>query len=167
MHIESLEQLVNNNPSVQIVCNVGVGRHIEEAGYGYQNIPDGHEELVAGFTLRAFASQHAEIYEDVGQVEHTGYLVDGRLFLAGDSFTVPPFTVEILAPAVVAPFCTIKDTVDMVMTIQPKTVITMHDGQLNEAGHGTWYGLLERLVVDASIHVVRFPAGTTYATPAT
>ena len=162
LHMESLGQLVANNPEMEIVCNEGVGAHIQEAGLTYRSITDGDEVEVAGFTLRAFASRHAEIYQEFAQVEHTGYLVNGRLFLAGDSFDVPPFVVEILAPAIVAPFCAIKDTVDMVKAIEPKTVLTMHDGQLNEAGLGTWYGLLERLLAEDEVDIVRFPAGTSY-----
>lgn len=161
LHIASLQSLLAQNPQVQIVCNDGVGKYVTEAGATYQSIIDDEEMTVSGFKLRAFTSRHAEIYEEFGQVPHTGYLVDGRLFLAGDSFAVPPFPVEILAPAIVAPFCAARDAVHLIQAVQPTTVITMHDGQLNEAGLQTWYGLLERLLSDTSVRFIRFPAERT------
>ena len=162
-HKESLERLAAKNPAVQVVCNEGVGEHVRAVGLSYQCIDTGVEQAVAGFKLRAFASKHAEIYQEFGQVEHTGYLVDGRLFLAGDSFAVPPFAVEILAPAIVAPFCASKDVVEMVQQVKPRTVLTMHDGQLNEFGLNTWHTLLERLLADREVEIVRFPVGTEWS----
>ena len=159
LHLESLQQRVSNNPQATVVCNSGVGSHLEGIGIPYHVLEGESQTVVAGVSLRARDSKHAEIFEDFGQVQHTGYLVAGRLFLAGDSYEVPEFPVEILAPAIVAPFCAVRDTVHLVQTLQPAVAVSMHDGQLNEAGLSLWHGLIERLLADDSTTFVPLPAG--------
>lgn len=162
LHLESLPKLLAQNPQVQVVCNVGVRKYIAAFGITCQSIIDQTEVTICGINLVAFDSPHAEIYQDFGQVKHTGYLVDEKLFLAGDSFAVPPFPVEVLAPAITAPFCAIRDTVQLIEAVRPRVVLTMHDGQLNENGLTVWYGLIERLIPDESIDIIPFPPGEVF-----
>lgn len=161
LHVESLESLLTQNPKATVVCNQGVAAHLAEVGIEPTIVEGTAEATVAGVSLRAFDSPHAEIYEDFGQVQHTGYLVDGRLFLAGDSFTVPDFAVEILAPAIIAPFCALRDAVEMIKAMQPSIALSMHDGQLNEAGITLWHTLFPRLVAESGVPTttVPLPAG--------
>ena len=159
LHIDSLQILLVHNPEAVIVCNQGVGAQLAAADIAYQVLAGQDEAVVAGILLRAHDCAHAEIFEDFGQVPHTGYLVAGRLYLPGDSYQVPDWPVEILAPAIVAPFAPIRDVTRFIQAVQPQTVLTMHDGQLNEHGLNTWYGLLERLLVDEVVEFVRFPTG--------
>jgi L-ascorbate metabolism protein UlaG (beta-lactamase superfamily) len=162
LHLSSLQNIIDNNPQATVVCNSGVGAHLREANIPFQCVEGTATAEVAGVTLQARDSKHAEIFADFGQVQHTGYLIDDRLFLAGDSYEVPEFPVEILAVAVVAPFCALRDALNLIQAIQPKAAIALHDGQLNEAGLNTWHSIAKRVLDDSSTTYVPLAADARY-----
>lgn len=107
---------------------------------------------IAGFGISSFGGQHALIHPLIPMVANIGYLIEGRVYHPGDSFTIPnglrPRTV--LVP-VHAPWSKVGEVLDFVIATGAERAYPIHDALLNETGLGMVEG-----------HVTRF--GKTYGT---
>lgn len=163
LHVSSVVDLVARCPDVVVVCNHSVGRLLDEAGVTHQVLEGTADMTVSGIALRAWDGPHAEIYQEVGQVPTTGYLIDDALFLPGDSWSVPEYDVDTLALPVAGPWCRIKDAIDFALAVQPQTVFPVHDGLLNETGQAITYPHPERELNAAGMRFVSLTAGESFA----
>jgi L-ascorbate metabolism protein UlaG (beta-lactamase superfamily) len=128
LHIPSLQKIVVQSPSVQVISNTAVGKLLTEADIAL-TVLEGNESLeCAGITLQACDGKHAEIYEEIGQVQNTGYFIADTLFYPGDSYAEPGRSVDILAFPIGGPWCKISDTIRYVLKIKPKYAFPVHDG---------------------------------------
>lgn len=134
IHIESLKEVVKNNPNVKIVTNKGVGKLLDEASIKYEVLENKVATEVLGIELEAHDCKHEEIFEDFGQVENTGYFIGKRLFYPGDAFYNPGKIVEILALPVAGPWSRIRDFMKYVLDVKPKACFPVHDGMLKAFG---------------------------------
>lgn len=129
-HTESLKDILKNNPGAKIITNDGVGKLLKESGIKYEILKNKVLTQVLGVDLEAHDCKHEEIFEEIGQVQNTGYFIDKRLFYPGDSFYNPQKSVEILALPVAGPWTRIKDAMKYVLAIKPKVCFPVHDGML-------------------------------------
>jgi L-ascorbate metabolism protein UlaG (beta-lactamase superfamily) len=133
-HVESLREIIKNNPNVKIITNNGVGKLLAEVGIKYEVLSDKTSQEVMGVELEAHDCKHEEIFEEIGQVENTSYFIDKRLFYPGDAFYNPGKPIEILALPVAGPWAKIKDAMIYVLDIKPKICFPVHDGGLKSFG---------------------------------
>ncbi|MES2930680.1 MAG: MBL fold metallo-hydrolase [Patescibacteria group bacterium] len=131
LHVDSLKEIVQNNPDVVIVSNSGVGKILDENGIRYQKLEDGNSGDFAGVYLEAHGDTHIEIYEEIGQVQNTGYFIGKDLFYPGDAFTNPGKKVDILALPVAGPWTNIKMPIMYALEIKPRLCFPVHDGMLD------------------------------------
>lgn len=131
LHVESLKTILVKNPNVVIVTNTAVGKILQEAGIAYQKLEDGNNGEFAGIYLEAHGDTHEEIYEEIGQVQNTGYFITKDLFYPGDAFTNPGKPVDILALPVAGPWTNIKKPIMYAREIKPRICFPVHDGMLN------------------------------------
>lgn len=138
LHIESLKNVLANNPKAKVITNEGVGKLLREAGIEYEVLKNKITQEISGVELEAHDCKHEEIFEEFGQVQNTGYFIDKRLFYPGDSFYNPGKPVEILALPVAGPWTAIRNAMKYVLGIKPKVCFPVHDGMLNSFGsnHG-------------------------------
>lgn len=94
-------------------------------------------------SVEVFGDAHAIVHRDVPGIPNRGYLIDGRLYLPGDSLLVPAGAVEILGVPVSAPWMALKEAVDFLRAVDPSVAIPLHEKVL--ANSAMAYGLLERL----------------------
>ncbi len=134
LHIESLKKILNNNPQAIIVTNTSVGKLLDEAQIKYQKLEDGQSGNFAEVYLEAHGDMHAEIYEEFGQVQNTGYFITEKLFYPGDAFTNPNKKVDILALPVLAPWLKIKESIDYGILLQPRICFPVHDWNIKLPG---------------------------------
>lgn len=134
VHIDSLKEIIKNNPNVLIVTNDGVGKLLAKEGIKYQVLKDKTATDFSGVEIEAYDCRHEEIFQDFGQVLNTGYFIDKRLFFPGDSFCNPGKPVEILALTVAGPWINIKNAINYALSINPKICFPVHDGMLNHFG---------------------------------
>ncbi|MDD5720860.1 MAG: MBL fold metallo-hydrolase [Candidatus Pacebacteria bacterium] len=134
IHVESLKEIIKNNPNVIIITNDGVGKLLKKAGIKYEVLKDKTLKDFSGVEIEACDCKHEEIYQDFGQVLNTGYFIDKRFFYPGDSFCNPGKPVEILALPVAGPWANIKNAVNYALSINPKVCFPVHDGMLNHFG---------------------------------
>lgn len=130
LHIDSLKNILVNNSNVSIITNRGVGKILDGEVIKYEILENKTTKKISGIEFEAHDCKHEEIYEDIGQVENTGYFIDKRFFYPGDSFYNPDKPVEILALPVAGPWTNIKDATKYALNVKPKICFPMHDGML-------------------------------------
>ncbi len=132
LHVDSLKNILKNNPNAVVVTNGGVGKIIGKAGIKYQKLEDNQSGEFVGVYLEAHGDKHAEIYEDYGQVQNTGYFIGKDLFYPGDAFTNPNKKVDILALPALAPWLKIKDSIDYAIELKPRICFPVHDWNIKD-----------------------------------
>ena len=134
LHIESLKELLKNNPDIKVITNDSVGKFLIEVGIKYEVLENKVVTNILDVELEAHDCKHEEVFENFGQVQNTAYFIGKRLFYPGDSFYNPDKPVEILALPVAGPWVRIKDATKYALEINPKICFPVHDGMLNTFG---------------------------------
>ena len=134
LHVDSLKSILLDNPNAIVVTNSGVGKILDENGIKYKKLEDEKSGEFDGVFFEAHGDKHAEIYEEFGQVQNTGYFIGKNLFYPGDSFTNPHKKVDILALPVLAPWLKLKESIDYAVEINPRICFPMHDWNIKIPG---------------------------------
>lgn len=129
LHIDTLKEILKNNPNAKVISNTSVGKLLTEAGIEFTKVEDGESYDFYGTSIKGFGDKHAQIYEDYGQVQNTGYMVNSFCY-PGDSFSSPKTEVDILALPVLGPWMKMKDAIDYAKEINPRVCFPVHDGTL-------------------------------------
>jgi L-ascorbate metabolism protein UlaG (beta-lactamase superfamily) len=124
-----LKEILKENPNAKVVSNSSVGKLLTEAGIEYTKVEDGEDYDFEGISIKGFGDKHAQIYEDYGQVQNTGYMIDSLCY-PGDSFNLPNAKVDILALPVLGPWLNMKNVIDYAKEINPRICFPVHDGTL-------------------------------------
>ncbi len=131
LHIDSLKSILANNPNAVVVTNGAVGKILDESLIKYEKLEDGQSGEFAGVYLEAHGNKHEEIYEEIGQVQNTGYFITKDFFYPGDAFTNPNKPIDILALPVAGPWTNIKTPIMYARELKPRICFPVHDGMLN------------------------------------
>lgn len=161
LHSDSLVEIEKNNPDVKVVTNGSVGNILNNLNIGFQILEGRKAEEVKGIFIEAFDGKHAEIFEDYGQVQNTGYLISNKLFYPGDAYTEPNIEVEVLALPVAGPWCRSVDAISYAIRVKPKKAFPVHDRLLNEDGVALTFGLFESQLATKDIEFVCLGNGET------
>ena len=127
-HMESVKKVLANNPNAKIITNNAVGKLLKAENISFEVVLENQKNDLHGVLIEGYGSKHAEIYEEFGQVENTGYFVDGKLFYPGDAFTVPGRSVDILALPIAGPWMNMREAIEYACAVQPRVAFTVHDG---------------------------------------
>jgi len=133
LHIESLKKVLEANSNATVITNARVGKLLDEANIKYQILPEKTATEIFGVELEAHNCKHEEIFEELGQVQNTGYFISKRLFYPGDAFYNPGKRVEILALPVAGPWSRVRDFMKYVLDVKPKICFPVHDGMLGDS----------------------------------
>jgi len=159
LHTASLQEVLKNNPDAVVITNSGVGKKLDEIGVAY-SVVEGRSAIdVHGVSIEAFDGTHEEIFEEVGQVQNTGYFIDNKLFYPGDSFHNPEKPVDILALPVAGPWCKIPDAIRYALAVMPKKVFPVHDGMLQADRIGASHKIPEKVLTENGIEFVAMNDG--------
>jgi L-ascorbate metabolism protein UlaG (beta-lactamase superfamily) len=135
-HIESVKNILKNNPEVLIVTNTSVNELLKKENIlNTKIVEDGESFEYKGIVLNGHGKDHVEIYKNIS----TGYFIGERLYYPGDAFFNPGKQVEILLLPVQGPWCRVKDSIEFTLDLKPKIAIPVHDGQLNNFGLNSIY----------------------------
>ena len=129
-HIDSVKKVLANNPQARIVTNASVGKLLDAEGIAYDVVGEGQKNDAHGVTIEGYGHLHATIYESLGQVENTGYMLDGKLFYPGDAFVDPKQHPDILALPVAGPWMKLGEALDYAVMLKPRVAFPVHDGVL-------------------------------------
>lgn len=129
-HLESLRIILANNPKAIIITNSAVGNLLDTEKIVHEVVEHGQHKQVGDVLIEGFGEKHAVIYEQIGQVQNTGYFIADRLFYPGDAFHNPGKKVEVLALPVCGPWMKISEAVEYAIELNPKKAFPVHDGML-------------------------------------
>ncbi len=161
LHTEALATLHANNPRAMIITNTGVGKILETHGIEHTVVEGNSVIEVAGVRIEAYDGTHAEIFEEVGQVQNTGYFIGESLFYPGDAYTDPKRLVPVLALPVSGPWCRSADAIRYAVALKPERAFPVHDAVLNEKGIELVHGLFERVLASKGVTFMRLKDGET------
>ena len=162
IHIESLQEVLKNNPNAIVVTNRGVGKLLDEAGIVYTILEGSASQEFEGVLIEAFDGKHEEIFEDFGQVQNTGYFIANKLFYPGDSFKEPGKPVDILALPVAGSWCRIPDAVRYALAVKPKRVFPVHDALLKDECLPIAYLAPQKYLPENGIEFIALSDGDTH-----
>jgi len=134
IHIESLKEIIKNNPNIKIITNEGVGKLLDGVGIKYEILKYKDPKDFFGVEIEAHDCKHEEIFGDIFIVQNTAYFIGKRLFYPGDAFYNPNKPVEILALPVAGPWANVKDSISYALDVKPKICFPIHDGMLISFG---------------------------------
>ncbi len=154
LHIGSLKEVVSNNPKAIVLTNSGVAKILDQEGISYELLEGRDSKQINEVLLESFDSKHEEIFEQVGQVQNTGYFIDNKLFYPGDSYANPGKAVDILALPVAGPWCKIPDAIRYTLTIRPKKAFPVHDGMLQRDRIGGSHKIPEKILTENGIEFI-------------
>lgn len=130
---EQLDRIVSMNTGVPIFAPAGVAA--AAPNHDITVVSAGDVVDAGPFNLQFFGGKHAVIHEAIPVVDNIGVLVNGELYYAGDSFTIPDgIQVNTLAVPAGAPWLKIGEVMDYVMAIKPKRSFPTHEMVLSRAG---------------------------------
>lgn len=155
-HIDApaLIQAAKANSALRIWAPAPVAASLTELGDQVTAVGAGESFEAAGFAITTFGGLHALIHPLVGTlVANVCYLVDGRVYHPGDSFTVPTVAVETVLIPIHAPWSKIGEVLDFVAAIRARRSFQIHDALLNDRGSG---------LVDTHVGRISAMYGTTY-----
>ena len=128
LHVESLAEILKNNSGVRVITNAAVGKLLAAAGIAYDIIEGQGTGAVKNVVIEAFDAKHEEIFEEMGQVQNTGYWIGPKLFYPGDAYAEPGKPVDVLALPVSGPWCKLPDAIRYALKIKPRVAFPVHDG---------------------------------------
>jgi len=145
LDLQRLRRLLERNPGVRVVCDEGSAEPLGEAGAEIEVVHDGDELDVGGVGVRVSGRDHAVIHPDIPVVPNVGYLLGGRLFHPGDSFTPPGQPIEVLAVPAGAPWLKVSEPIDYLRQVRPQVAMPVHELVLSATGKAIHYRQLEQL----------------------
>jgi len=154
LHVESLKEIIANNPEAKVITNTSVGKLIEAEGIEYEVLEGKDTKEYLNTLIEAHDAKHEEIYEEVGQVQNTGYFIDNKLFYPGDAYCDPEKDVDVLALPVAGPWCKIPDAIRYALKLKPNKVFPVHDGMLQEDKIGGSHKVPENVLKENGIEFI-------------
>ncbi len=129
-----LTSILDANPDARIFGPAGVVRAATD--FSIIETSDGAEFSVEPFDLKFFGSKHAVIHSSIPVIDNVGVMVNDAVYYAGDSFTIPPVPVDVLAVPAGAPWLKISEVMDYVAAVKPKRSFPTHEMVLSKIGKG-------------------------------
>lgn len=148
-HVESLKQVLKNNPQAQVITNSRVQELLGENSVTANVLEHEQQKTIGAIEIAGFGTEHANIYPSIPNVMNTGYLIQKRFFYPGDALYNPGVPVEILAMPTAGPWMKLSESLDWVKAVKPHVCIPIHDGMLQPR---EWiYGLPLKLLPEWKI----------------
>jgi L-ascorbate metabolism protein UlaG (beta-lactamase superfamily) len=157
LHIDSLKEVLKNNPNAIVITNTAVGKILNEAGILFTKVEQGERFGIKDVNIVGFGNTHAEIYREFGEVQNTGYMIN-NLCYAGDSFNHPDAEVDILALPVSGPWMKMKDAIDYAKQIRPRICFPVHDAILQDFATFAW-NIPAKILKEDNIDFIKLEIG--------
>jgi L-ascorbate metabolism protein UlaG (beta-lactamase superfamily) len=135
-HIDAavVRAALERDAALELWTNEAVAGQFAGLGTRVHAVAHGDAFSAAGFGVRVYGRDHAQIHPDIPVVPNIGFAVEGKVFHPGDSFTVPDEPVEILLLPVSAPWLKAAETFSYARAVRPLMSYAIHDEILNANG---------------------------------
>ena len=134
-HIESLKELINNHPDIEVITNDVVGDLLAKEGIEHRIMEHGNIIDTKGVHVEAYGEKHALMHKTIPQVSNVGFFIEEKIseskshkfFFPGDAFTLISKEIDILALPVSGPWMKISEAIDYALQMKPKKAFPVHD----------------------------------------
>lgn len=127
---QRLAALLAASPTARVVADGMTADQLRADGFDAVAVAAGDRLDLAGAVVDVHGVQHTPIHPAIPVVANVGYLIGGRLFHPGDSFTLPESPVEILALPVAGPWLKLGEAIDHLTRARPAVAIPIHEAVL-------------------------------------
>lgn len=129
---EQIEAIIDKNPDAVIVAHETVTTQIE----AFTTHPVATDESfnIGPFHLAFFGGEHALIHSSIPRIPNLGILINDLIYYPGDSFVIPPVSVDTLALPASAPWMKTGEAIDFLVAVHPRFAFPTHDTLLSEEG---------------------------------
>lgn len=158
-HVESIQEVLKNNPTATVVCNSAVAKLLAEKNIPSTVVGDAQSATVAGVLIEGFGKDHAPIYGTMGLCENTGYMVAGKFYFPGDAFHNPQRPVDVLALPTAGPWMKLAEAIDFAKAVKPRVAFPVHDGMMIPGAGAFMTTILQNSLKSDSIEFVALAAG--------
>jgi L-ascorbate metabolism protein UlaG (beta-lactamase superfamily) len=158
-----LADALAKRPHIAVYTHPAVASRLTELAGVVHEVQPGDDFTAAGFAVRTYGGLHAIIHPEIPRVPNLAFLIEGQggsgaVYHPGDSFDVPPDAeVETLFVPVSGPWMKAAEAVEFVRQVKPRRAYALHDGLLNETGHGLMTSVMQRL---SGVEYARLQPGT-------
>jgi L-ascorbate metabolism protein UlaG (beta-lactamase superfamily) len=128
-------------PGLTVFTHPDVAAQLGEVDAEITAVSPGDSITAAGFGVRVFGDRHAYVHQDVPDLPNNAYLIDGRLYYAGDSYSMPDVEVGLLMLPIGGPWVKLGEAIDFVRAVAPARAFPTHDAVLTGPGQqfsDTW-----------------------------
>ncbi len=134
-HVDSgvVRAALDANPALQLWTTGAVAAQFDGFGGRVHAVGHGDAFTAAGFDVRVYGHDHAQIHPDIPTVPNVGFAIGG-LFHPGDAFTIPDEPVQTLLLPISAPWLKASEMFDYARAVRPKVSYAIHDELLNANG---------------------------------
>ncbi len=148
------------DPVAARVLEAAVAAGVPNARERIHAVAAGDSFTLAGLKVTAYGGDHALIHQTLPRVANLGYLIEGRLFHPGDSYSVPEgIGVKTLLIPAHAPWAKIGETIDFLVAVGAARNFPIHDGLLNARGLAMMDGHLTRVANERGLSYQRIADG--------
>ncbi|MFZ2886630.1 MAG: MBL fold metallo-hydrolase [Minisyncoccia bacterium] len=158
LHVESMREVMKNNPQAVVISNSSVAKLLEAEGIKAQIVEGTASTAVKNIAIEACDAKHEEIFEEIGQVQNTGYFI-GPLFYPGDAYGDPKKPIDILALPVAGPWCKLADAIRFALRVKPQKAFPVHDAVLVPGISGFVHMLPQKVLGEKGIDFRPLKAG--------
>jgi L-ascorbate metabolism protein UlaG (beta-lactamase superfamily) len=142
---DQLRRILDQNPDARLIAPSGVANAGPD--FDFTVVDNGSIVDVDPFHLEFIGSKHAQIHSSIPIVDNVGVLINGAVFYPGDSFTLPPAGVELLAVPSSAPWLKIGEVMDYVAAAKPKRSFPTHEMINSVIGKGMANARIEAMTL--------------------
>jgi L-ascorbate metabolism protein UlaG (beta-lactamase superfamily) len=139
---DRLRAAVADNPALRIWANRSVAAMLDGIGARVSVVGDGDAFDIDGLSVSVHGEWHAVIHPDIPRVGNIGFLVGGRVFHPGDSFTLPPQPVDTLMLPTSGPWTKLGEQIDYVREATAHRALSVHDALHTDIARALWDRML-------------------------
>jgi len=138
-----------------VIANAAVGKLLDGLGVAHTVVDGGGTAMIGELTVEGFDWKHEEIFEEMGMVQNTGYLISApatgadagkNFFIPGDAYCVPGKPVDVLALPIAGPWCRLPDALRYAIKVKPRAAFPIHDAMVVPATRGFVYQLAANIL---------------------
>lgn len=141
---EQVRRIVTANPDARLFAPAGAAAAASE--FPITVVAEGDVHEVGPFRLAFFGAKHAVIHASIPVIDNVGVLVNDTVFYPGDSYTIPPVDVDVLAVPSSAPWLKIGEVMDYVKAVAPKRGFATHEAVNSAIGQGMAHDRIGEIV---------------------
>lgn len=146
-HADHLDQkrlpaLVRANPGAAVHADPMSAALLVEAGLAVGVLAQGADLHLGDVRVRPVGALHAFNHQWIPTVANVGVRLDAAgepsLFHPGDAYDGEPGDIDVLAVPINAPWCAVRDSIDFVRRLAPRSMVPIHDGLVAPPGRALY-----------------------------